>query len=783
MLQNNIFEKLEYNKVVNYVSRYCHTEPGKQKLISLLPYETLFEAEREGQKVTEAKLLITEHDAPPFENIPDLKSELHLSRVGGAALTVSKIVQIAALASISRQLTLYLKKNREHAPLLAEYADFLYSEQLIQHHISRIINENGEVRDSASRELQSIRKEIISKSDDLRKMVQKICKSLAEQDIIRENYMTLRDGRIVVPVKAEYKRQIKGFIHSESSTGQTVYIEPQETLLLNNDIVSLHYAEQREIERILRELTARIGESAQELILSLDTIAILDTVFAKAAYSVECLGTFPELTEEGEMLIFAARHPLLLIKNGREKTVEFSIELEKQRTLLITGPNAGGKTVLIKAVGLLSLMAAAGFHIPAGQGSKMIFFRKFLIDIGDAQSIEDDLSTFSSHLKNIKLILDEADKNSLIILDEIGSGTEPDSGYAIAREVIEYLTSEKAWVFASTHLGKLKVLPYENQGVVNASMEFDLNNLQPTYRFRQGMPGSSYAIEIASRLGFSDQFIKAASDYAGNETNSVEKLLSDFELKSVQLSKKLREAEIELSRLNGLKQLYEQKNAEIKKEKNKILEKAGEEARKLIKDSEKLIHETIREIRSSGAEKGIVKKAVKNIENINEQTKNNFGKSIDSRKIINNFGLGDSVKIKDTQTIGTIVELNSDSKKAVISTGVLKVNVSLSELEPAGKKEATAAAKSGYDFNLDLKYKIDIRGYKPEEIEFEVIRFLDDAYSAGLKRVEILHGKGSGVLKNMVKKILSEHGHINKFYYASPEFGGEGITIAEISTD
>ncbi len=781
MILPQVLESLEYQKVLQYAAKYCITEKGKNKLLSSMPFTSQSQIKNEGETVSEAKEVLIKNVIPPIEYLPELEETISKSKIEGAIIDSKKILEILKLAVISRNLQNYLKQNRETSPLLYEISSGLFSDKLFEHYIQKIINENGEVKDSASAKLAEIRKEIRIKNDDLIRSVNRIIKSLEEKDIVREEYLTLRDGRIVIPVKAEHKRHIRGFIHSESSTGQTVYIEPEETLELNNEIVSLSFAERREIERLLKEVTKRIGESSEWLKSSLEIVAYVDSVFAKANYSLEIIGSFPQLDNRKPFQINEARHPILLKKFGKEKTIPLNVSVKDKKIILITGPNAGGKTVVLKTIGLLTLLVNSGIHIPASPDSNFHLFENVLLDIGDAQSIEDELSTFSSHLSNINMILNSAGSKSLVLLDEIGTGTDPEEGSALAASVLIGLRDKHATVFATTHHGSLKMIANDLSGFENAAMEFDTQNLKPTYQFKQGIPGSSYAFEVAKRIGFDDQFFNTAAQYLDSDKHKVESFLVEIERKSHELEDKLKKMEVENSRLAGLSNLYKNNIEKLDREKKEILKKAKTEAEEYLRDINKKVEKVIKDLKESHAKSEVIKESQNIIKEIKEKNKNLFKDEINIATEIDNFIVGDIAAIKNTGSTGEIIEISKDGKKATLRIGSVKMQADLRNLEKAKKDEIkTQHSYSGFDISAP-QFRLDIRGERSEEAEFEVIRFLDEAYSSGMDRVEILHGKGTGALKKTVQDILKSHEKVKKFYYAPIEFGGDGITIAEFN--
>ena len=780
MIDEIVLEKLEFEKILSQVSKYSSTESGKNLILNLYPSSDISFITTEGILIEEAKEILNKAGHPPIDFLSDLKNSLSESRIEGSILSSNKVLEILKLAKTSRLLIQFLKSELKEESKLREKLNFLFSDKLFEHHIDKVINEQGEVKENASNELSRIRKDINSRRNELVKSINRIIKTLKEDDIVREDYLTLRDGRMVIPIKAEHKRHIRGFIHSESSTGQTVYIEPEETLDLNNDIISLSFAERREIERILKELTKMIGQSSEQLKTSLETIAYIDSVFARAQYSIEIIGSFPQVDNTKPIFISEARHPILLKKLSRQKTVPLSFELNNDRVVIITGPNAGGKTVVLKTIGILSLMLQAGIHVPANSNSNFHIFQNILIDIGDQQSIEDDLSTFSSHLKNLKSIIDGAGEDSLILLDEIGTGTDPAEGSALAAAILSTLLEKGSTVFASTHHGSLKVFAYNIDGMQNAAMEFDHTNLSPTYKFNLGVPGSSYAFEIAKRTGLDDDVLDKAKQNIDSDKHNLEKFLSELEEKSNKLNKKLNELEIENSRLEGLSALYKKSYEKIEKEKKEILKKVKYDGELYLENVNKKIEKVIKDLRESNASKDVIKESKKIIQEIKSDNKEVFTEKVEKISDKNDFEVGDFVGINNSSTTGKIIEMNKNKGKATIISGSIKMQVNLSDLFET-KEKKTIVDNNFSSFKIsDANFRLDIRGEKPEAAEFQIIKFLDDAYQGSLERVEILHGKGTGVLKKTVWDILKHHEKVKNYYFAAIEFGGEGITIAEL---
>lgn len=780
MNRKTIFEKLEYNKVLNYISNYTSTEPAKEKIINTLPYTNVSEAETEGLFVTEARNILIECEYPPINYLPNLQNDLSRSIIDGTILTQDSIKRILDLAEISRKLFSYLKSNALNSKLYKEFSMNFFIDKNFESHISKIFNRQGEISDNASKKLAEIRKEIINKSAGLKTVIERLLKSFSNSYLVQEEYVTQREGRLVLPIKAEHKRHVKGFIHSESNTGQTVYIEPEETLELNNEILSLGFAEKREIEKILKEITKLIGSKANLLKLALNAIVHIDSIFAKAKYSIEIMGNFPSFNKQKKIKLINARHPILLKKMGFEKTIPLNFNYNNNDVTLITGPNAGGKTVVIKTIGLISLLAQSGIHIPIDPDSEMFFFNKIMLDIGDEQSLEDDLSTFSSHLSNIKNILNEADNNSLILIDEIGTGTDPSEGTALATSFLIKMQEKKSIVIATTHHGNLKIIASELENFQNASMEYDLSKLQPTYKFRQGTPGSSYAFEVAEKIGLDKSILKLAEKYLDSDKNKIEKFITDLEKKSMQLNKKLNQLEIENTRLQGLTKLYERENQKLKDQKETIIKETRKKADLFLNQINSQFENTVKRIRESNAEKNIIKEEKEKIINLKTVVEKTYQKPVDETIYTNEFNIKDYVRIKDSLTSGEIIEIDKIKETATIEAGTLKIKVKIKNLILAERPKNKDIQKVVFNSSLLESTKLDIRGKKPEEIEFEVIKFIDDAHLSRLREVEIIHGKGTGVLRETVHNLLKNHTLVKSFELADIKFGGAGATNVKL---
>ncbi len=782
MFTNSTLEKLEYFKVLEQITRFAHSELAKEKILSIRPQKEIQIIQKNGNLINEAKSLLILNIYPPEEFETNLLESLAHSRISGNILAVRRIREIGNLLITSRRYLNYLTQNQNNAPNLKnQFSEFLFVDKNLENRIDSIIDVTNEVKSSASPKLREIRKSITDKEISLKKVVERKLKQLNSESVLQEDFLTIYDGRYVFPVKAEYKRQINGLIHSESSTGQTVYIEPTEILESNNELISLRFEEKREIDRILRQLTEQIGQSSKYLQMSLETLVEIESIFASAKYSLEIDGCFPQIDKDKPLKLIRSFHPVLLRKL-KEKTIPLNLDFKNNNVLLITGPNAGGKTVVLKTVALLTLLVQSGLHVPTSPDSHFYLFDNIMVDIGDEQSIEDNLSTFSSHLANIKKIIEQANSQSLILLDEIGTGTDPNEGSALASAILLELSRKNSKVIASTHQSNLKILADYSEKFENASLEFDVEKIEPTFILKQGEPGASYAFEVAKRIGLSNHIIEEAKEYVSENKKQVEELLVKLQRQSNELKEKLQSAEKENSRLLGLTSLYEKQSNEIKKKKTDIFAQARKEAQNLVLEANKKIENAIKQIRESNGEKDVISQSRRIVSEIKESIikieKEEVEKGDNSKS--KKLSVGDFVKLIEGNTIGKISEIDEKKGKLSIISGNFKISVKIDEVEKVNhKEEKNLYYKNDYHSTLN-SLVLDIRGKKPEEVEFEVIRFLDDAFASNIKQVEILHGKGTGVLKATVHQLLKNHEFVESFHFAKIEFGGEGITVVNL---
>jgi DNA mismatch repair protein MutS2 len=770
--------KLEYHIVVERISELAVSESGRLHALQLLPHTTRNTIELELRRVSEAKEMLIAEGTIPLEGFKNIVAALKKTSVENQVLTVAELLEIALTIRVSRTLKTFLAKRAALYPSIGIYHEKLFSDKIVEHHINEALNEHGFVKDTASRELREIRRSIILATDALRRRLESILRQVSEQEFLQEDIITTRDGRLVIPVKTEYKNNVPGFIHSTSASGGTVFIEPAESLAFNNALRELQLREQHEIYRILADLTKQVGEIHEPLELSFAALTELDVIFARGKYSIEIVGNPPSLTSTPSIKLYNARHPILLRHLNREQVVPLTIELgEGAETVVITGPNAGGKTVAMKTVGLLTLCTQAGIHIPASSDSIVFPFQNVFVDIGDDQSIENDLSTFSSHLISLRHILEEADEFSLVLIDEIGAGTDPSEGSALAAVVLKELTTRKSITIATTHHGVLKAFAHETPGMSNASMEFDQESLRPTYRFRSGVPGSSYAFELAERLGISHSLLDQARLQVGDEKTKLESLILELERQSQEYQRQLRETSKEKERLESLVLSYEQKMTQLKRELGTIRKKAVEEAKEIVQQAQIKVEHSVKEIRESGAEREIVRSSRQVLKHLGEELQKITVKEQLVPQNNEPIDKGDIVRIRDGHERAEVIEIQG--KHAIVLCGSTRLRIILTDLHKEHKNLVQHMSSVSNITSPEATNEIDLRGLFGDDAITQTQNFLDNAYVAGLHRVDIIHGKGTGALRKRVGEFLQTYPHIKTFRLGEWNEGGVGVTVVE----
>ena len=774
-------KKLEFDKVLERIGRLAATELGRQKSLTITPRTDGASIRLELLRVTEVKELVVAEGGLPLDGTKNIISSLRKIAVENQVLSVQELLDIASTLRASHAVHSFLTRRKTQYPDISCFLQTLHMEKVVEYNISQALDDQGFVKDSASKELKQIRQDLIHASEALRKRLESILRQVSEQDFLQEEILTTRDGRMVIPVKSEHKSHVPGFIHSSSASGQTVYIEPAETLDLNNALKELQLREQREVYKILSALTGQVRDTRQNLEENLSTLTALDLLSAKARYSIEVLGNPPAVSEEPVIKLFQARHPVLLQRHKRDEIVPLDFEIGREvSTILITGPNAGGKTVALKTVGLLTLCAMAGIHISAASESHIYPYRSFFVDIGDDQSIESDLSTFSSHLLNLKQIAENADHDSLVLIDEVGAGTDPAEGGALAAAMLHELTERKTTTIATTHDGLLKAFAHESAGMENASMEFDQASLRPTYRFRLGVPGSSFAFELAQRIGIPAHIIDGARSNLGSGKIRLENLIVDLERQSQEMEKQKSNNRNETERLHQMTTEFELKTRELKKETAVIKKRALSEAKEIVRSAKAAIEREVKEIRESKGQPEIIRAARKNMQAVSDA----LGKeTVDETPLHHEsvlFSPGDHVRLHDGTRVGEIVQVLENS--AIVLWGNARMRVSTRDLVRQDKDPRTFYPSSSSPLpQIVAATEIDLRGMMGDEAVNHVQQFIDNAFVAGLHRVDIIHGKGTGALRKRVTAFLKSNPHVKSFRLGEWNEGGTGVTVVEIA--
>ncbi|MBB3114343.1 DNA mismatch repair protein MutS2 [Paenibacillus phyllosphaerae] len=789
-MDTKILKTLEYAKIVHKLTQHAATSLGKAVAQALQPSSDLEEVKRLLQTTDEAYKADRLKGNAPFGGVVDIRASLLRSKIGGT-LNPSELLEIAETIRGSRRVKRHVLNLHEDdpIPMLAFQAEQLTEHKALEDAILLCIDDQGEVMDSASSELAAIRREIRGGEGRIREKLEQMIRSSSIQKMLQDAIITIRGDRYVIPVKQEYRSHFGGIIHDQSGSGATLFIEPEAIVAMNNKLRELRAAETREIEKILQMLTAQTAEYADDLLLDLDVLGQLDFAFAKARLAHLIHGTLPVMNDRGFLKIRKGRHPLIAAEN----VVPLEVELGNQySTIIVTGPNTGGKTVSLKTIGLLSLMAMSGLFVPAEDGSQLCVFDAIYADIGDEQSIEQNLSTFSSHLTNIIRILRTMTPKSLVLLDELGAGTDPAEGSALAIAILEHIHKLGCRIVATTHYSELKAYAYNRKGVINASMEFDIQTLSPTYRLLVGVPGRSNAFAIAERLGLQKSIIDHARGEVSDEDMRVESMIASLEADRLG-------AEAERSTAEALrKQMEEQRarhEAELRKfeeQRDRLLEKAHEEAREAVSKAKKEAETIIADLRKLAMEEGASVKEHKLIEarrKLDEAApeQKKLGKLANKAKAAKpqKIGAGDEVMVYSLNQRGHVVEL-SGSSEALVQLGIMKMKVALSDLElvktaeTAKTQQPKQAASLKRTRDEHVRMELDLRGANLEEAIVEVDRFLDESFLSGLGQVYIIHGKGTGILRTGISEFLRRHKHVKSYRLGNYGEGGTGVTVAEL---
>ena len=786
---NNYLEKLEYNKILEKLSNYTITYLGKNLSLTLLPSSNKDQVQNMLKETEEAVNLLYRCNTPPISEIADNTINIKTIESYGT-LSIKSILELANILKISEDLKKYFSADFIDVSeflCLKDIFSNLYSNTSITEKISKCIVDENNIDDKASKELTNIRKKQRNIEQDIKSKLNTFLHSSTYSKYIQENVVTIRNDRYVIPVKEEYRSQIKGFVHDISSSGSTVFIEPISVFELNNEIANLKIEENLEIEKILQNLSKLFYPYVEEIKNDIECIGKLDFIFAKAKYSRDIKGITPLINDNKEIKLINAKHPLL----DQNTAVPISLELGTNfNTLVITGPNTGGKTVTLKTIGLLNAMACSGLNIPAQEKTSIYVFDKIFADIGDDQSISDSLSTFSSHMKNIVDIVNNSNENSLILVNELGSGTDPIEGASLAISILDYFKNNKSLTVATTHYQELKKYALVTDGFENASVEFDIETLSPTYHLLIGVPGKSNAFEISKKLGLSENIIDKAKSNLNKKDVDFEELLkniydnkSAIENEKIEISKKLED-------VSNFKKSLERDNSKLLEQEQEIINNAKIKARNILLDAKEEASSIISKMNqievsnTSNTELNNLRNQLnKDIKNISI-TSNNENESISKNLLaVKNIKPNTEVFVTTLGQNGTIISNISKSNEVQVQIGSMKMNINIKYLEKAkdsNKKATSTVSYNSVSKTRTAKSEINVIGLNVDEAIFVIDKFLDDSYLAKLKTVRIVHGKGTGKLREGIHKFLKTNSHVKSFRIGTFGEGEMGVTVVEL---
>ncbi|AYE48999.1 endonuclease MutS2 [Priestia megaterium] len=785
-MQSRIFHVLEFNKVKEQLQKKVASSLGREKVANLIPSTQYEEVVKWQEATDEATTVLRLRGNVPLGGIFDVRPSVKRAEIGGT-LSSNELLDVASTIYAARQVKQFIEQVVEdedlQLPIITEHIEKLMPLPEVEQTIKMSIDENGTVLDGASDQLRGIRQKLRSTESRIREKLESLIRSSSAQKMLSDAIVTIRNERFVLPVKQEYRSAYGGIVHDQSSSGATLFIEPQAIVTLNNELQEAKVKEKQEIERILIALTVQVAEVANELRQNVYLLGELDFMFAKGRYSHELKASKPKMNDRGYIKLVKAKHPLI----AQEDVVANDIELGDQYTsIVITGPNTGGKTVTLKTLGLFTLMAQAGLQIPALDGSEMAVFKHVFADIGDEQSIEQSLSTFSSHMVNIVDILQKVDHESLVLFDELGAGTDPQEGAALAISILDQVYERGARVVATTHYPELKAYGYNREGVVNASVEFDIETLSPTYKLLIGVPGRSNAFEISKRLGLSAEVIERAKGYIGSETNKVENMIASLEDSRRQSEHELEEAEELRKEAQKLHKELQSQIIEFNEKRDKLYEKAEEKAQATVKAASEEAEKIISDLRKmSQKNHALVKEhelieARKRLEDAVPTLEKSKKKPAVPKKQERTLQAGDEVKVLSWGQKGTLVERVSNNEWQV-QMGIMKMKVKEKDLEyissPKPVETKPLATVKGKDYHVNLE--LDLRGERYENALIRVEKYIDDALLANYPRVSIIHGKGTGALRKGVQEYLKNHRSVKNIRFGEASEGGSGVTVVE----
>ncbi len=802
LVPSHLLDKIGFEAVREATLRHVYSPMGRERIERMEPSDDRETVDRQLSETDEMMRLLDNDDPFPLYRVDDISSQLNRADAEGSVLPQESFPRIAELLGVIRKVKNYLVERQERYPVLYDISRELVALGELEERIQEVFDDNGEVRSDASPQLKKIHRELNQRRGDLRNTINRVMARANKEGFTSDEGPTLRSGRMVIPVRAEHKRKIEGFVHDVSGSGQTVYLEPAEALNINNDIRQLEASEREEIKRILSRLTNEVRKQAPKIRRNLKTIGYIDAIAARARLSLRLDAEIPALSEDQSINLEQAYNPHLKLRNQqrdnkeKEEIVPLDLHLERgEQCLMITGPNAGGKSVAMKTVGLCGVMMQSGYAIPASSASYLPLLSGMFVDMGDDQSIEDDLSTFSSRLEWMRDAVEQCDERSLVLIDEAGAGTDPEEAGALFQSLIEKLIDRGARVIVTTHHGSLKVFAHEHPQAINGSMEFDQQSLAPTYRFQKGVPGSSYAFEIARRMRLSDEVLDRAAELVGENKSDLESLINDLKQRTQEAEELTRKYDKLQDEMEEQKEQYEKRREKMEREKEKIKEEALRKAEKIVSEANQRIERAVEQISKQGQQdKEKVKEARQRVEDYKEEVTDEL-EDIEKRKReqkkkdegLESPEVGDRVRLMDNNMTGELVQVSGN--KAVVQANGLKVNTEydrLVKLKESDKKKSRRPKIKTQTSNPDSatiskpKTNLEIRGMRAEEARQELQRYIDQAVATNLEEVEIIHGKGQGILRQITHEYLKDRSEVKDFDIAPLDRGGSGCTIVHL---
>ena len=785
-MDNATRKKLDFDRIVSYASSFCLSDMGRDVLAVAEPLSETVLLEAELNRVLELRIFLEEGNALPFSVLPDTRVLLRKLDTVDTYLEPKELLAVGDLLHASVQLRKYMFQNRTVYPSLNNLTIQLWLEKSLQYEIMRVVDEQAQVRDTASDGLFALRRELNDCREALRKKMIRLLKRCQQNGWLMEDTVAMKNGRLVLGLRVEYKYKLPGFIQDYSDTGQTVFIEPAETLELSNRIQDIEINERREVERILKETAGRIRGERENVRHNQDMLAVFDSLYGRARVALDTDSVLPKVDAGRTLRIVNGFNPWLLVSHRKKNEQVFPLDMElenNEQILIISGPNAGGKSVAMKTAGLLCCMLLHGYLVPCSESSVFPVFDEIFIEIGDEQSIENDLSTFSSHLEHIRAILDAATPGCLVLVDELCSGTDVEEGSAIARSVIEELLAKGAKVIVTTHLGELKAYAHGRDGVINGSMEFDRSSLSPSFRFLKGLPGSSFAFAMMQRMGFSREILDRAEGYLDKGRTGLDSMLDDLG-KSLEANEELTKMlEQEQKSLAIERKRLHEKAEELKSREREMKVNAGREMVREIEEAKKAIRKIVHDVKEK-PEKAIIeaarneldkrkKAAVTEEQHIAEEMERLLQPDHSIRE-------GDTVRVLTTNTTGEVVSLQGED--AVVQCGTFRLSTALKSLEKISKTKAKKLECTAPQASVSALEStgLDLRGLSGDEAVREVERFVDKLRLNNISKATIIHGKGSGVLRRKVADCLKQHPAVKSFRLGEWSEGGVGVTIIEI---